>query len=254
MTKKRSVFYYGHIVEVTSNTLRIDEGSGDVDITLDVGRYSMTNYVEMVSRRINAELDQDYTISVERGTRLITISAALNFDMKVEDIFPLNSGFPIMGFNGANLSGVNSYTGDSASGSAYFPQFPLQEYVDFDYNKEFADAAVNVTAEGQEEVVSFGIQQYADFNIKGITNRHMPIGAPIENNETGVADAIAFLDYAIEKGPMEFMLDRNDRDDFTKCVLNRTTKSRIGTGYTLKEDFRIGGFYETGKTTIKKVD
>lgn len=253
MTKKRSVFYYGHTVTDTSNTIRMNEGAGDVDVVLENGRYSMTNYIEMISRRINAELTQEYTVSVGRDSRLVTISAPLDFTLNVADIFPLNSGYPIMGFNGANLSGTNSYTGDSACGSAYFVQFPIQSYVDFSFNKDFADAAVNITAEGDEEIVSFGLQQYMEGNIKGITNRFQPLGAPIENNETGLADSISFMDYAIEKGKIEFMLDRDIRSEFTKVILNKTPKSSKGVGYQLKENLSIGGYYETGRLTFKKV-
>lgn len=253
MTKKRSVFYYGYVVDVKSNTLRIDEGSGDMDIEIPIGRYSMTDYVNAVSNAINDALDQDYTLTVDRDTRLVTINAPLNFELKIADIFPLNSGYPILGFNGANLSGSNSYTGDSSSGFAYYPQFPLQNYLDFSNNKEYSDAAVNTTAEGEEEVVSFGLQQFAEMNFKYITNREMPIGAPIENNESGIEDAISFFDYAITKGAFEFMLDRDDRGTFTKVILNKTPKSGKGVGYSLKEDFSVGGFFETGKITIKKV-
>lgn len=253
MTKKRSVFYYGHTVTNTSNTLRIDEGFGDVDVVLENGKYSMTNYIEMVSRRLNAEMTQEYIVIVDRISRVVTISAPLAFDLKVADIYPLNSGYPVMGFNGANVTGATSYTSDKASGSAYFVQFPIQSYIDFDYNKEFADAAVNVTAEGDEEIVSFGLQQYMEGNVKGITNRFQPLGSPFENNETGLADSISFLDYAIEKGKIEFMLDRDDRDDFTKVILSKTAKSSKGTGYQLKENLTIGGYYETGKLTFKKV-
>lgn len=250
----RSVFYYGYTVDNTSNTIRINEGSGDVDIELSVGKYSATDYVAMVSREINAALTQDYTVVLDRVTRYITISAPLNFEMKIADIFPLNSGYPIMGFVAeVNQSGSNEYTGDAASGKAYYPQFVLQSYVPLEQYKEFLDASINQTGDGAEEIVSFGLVRYTEFNIKGISDRYYAYGSPVENNPTGVTDAIDFMDYCIEKGAVEFMPNRNVRETYVKIIANKFPGNSKGVGYKLKEDARIVGIYSTGIIKFKEI-
>lgn len=253
MITTKSTFFYGYTVEATSNTIRIDEGSGDVDIEIPTGKYALSDYVNIVSIAINNALDQDYAVTVDRATRLITISAPLNFEMKVDDIFPLNSGYPVMGFkNLVNLTGSNSYTSDSSSGQEYTPQFKLQMYVAFEDWNEYLDGVSKLSASGLEEVVSFGLQQFMECNIMYITDYPMKKDAPIEENLTGVADARAFLDYLITKGDIEFIPDRDDKNTFEKCRLESTKSSRKGLGYKLKEK-RFNGIYETQTLKFRKV-
>jgi len=253
MLTTRSAFYYGYTVDATSNTIRMNEGSGDIDVTLPSGKYTLTDYINAVSIAINAALTQDYTIAVDRVTRLVTISAPLDFELKIADIFPLNSGYPIMGFTVlSNLSGSNAYTSDSASGSIYLPQFFLQRYVDFEDWKEFIDGSVKESANGLEEIVSFGLKQFMEFDIKFITDREMGFDAPIENNNTAIQDTRDFMDYLTAKGDLEFMKDRDDRNSFLECRLERTSSSSKGIGYKLKEP-RFDGYFETGKLKFRKI-
>lgn len=257
MLDTKSVFYYGHIVTATSNTLRINEGSGDVDVIIPSGRYSFTRYLEVVSTAINAALVDDYTVTADRDTRFVTIvnDQANNFELKVADIFPLNSGFPILGFKDEiNLTGSSQYISDSASGEAYFPQMKLQRYIDFGIQKEFLDATVKESAEGVPEVVSFGLVEFMSCNIIGITNREMVVNSPMENNPTGFEDAVSFMDYLITKGGIEFIPDRDNRSIFTACILEKTARSANGTGYKLNENFKLLGFYETGNLTFRKTE
>jgi hypothetical protein len=207
----------------------------------------------MVSTTINNNTTQEYTVQGDRDSRVITVSASSTFSLLVEDIFPLNSGFTIMGFTGANLIGLTTYTGNIASGAAYFPQFTLQEYVDFSLKKEFTDAAINTTAQGEDEVVSFGLRETCSFNIVAITDKPMEPVAPIDNNPNGVQAASFFMDYCISKGPLEFMVDRDDRATFFKVALKKTAASRDGVGYQLYEDFEIGGIFESRTLEFKKV-
>jgi len=257
MIDTRSVFYYGNVVEVTSNTLRINEGAADVDVTIPSGRYSLSRYIEVVSTAINSSLSDDYTVIVDRETRLVTIinDQANNFELKVADIFPLNSGFPILGFKTeVNLSGASQYTSDSASGKAYFPQMKLQKYIDFEIQKEYLNGTVKESADGVPEVVSFGLVEFMSCNIISITNREMIINSPMENNPTGYEDAVSFMDYLITKGGIEFIPDRDNRDSFTTCILESTPRSKSGIGYRLEENFKLLGFYETGTLTFRKTE
>lgn len=252
MIEYRSVFYYGNVVEETSNTLRVNEGTGDIDVAISNGRYSLSNYLQAVTDALNTSLVNEYTITLDRDTRLVTINGSGVFSLKVLDIFPLNSGFPVLGFNDlVNLSGASSYTSDSASGMVYYPQYFTQDYVPFSRNKEYIDGTIKESPSGVIEVVSFGLKEKMELDIKFATDYEMTQGAPIENNPNGVANLESFLDYCISKGEMEFMLDRNDRDAFETIFLESTKDNRDGLGYTLR-DAELYGFFNTGKLTFRK--
>jgi len=254
MLKNRSAFYYGYVVSETSNTVRVDEGAGDIDVIIPSGSYSLSKYVDVVSVALNDALDNEYIVTVDRDSRLITISSTVIFSLKVLDIFPLNSGFPVMGFNEqVNLTGATSYTGDSASGDAYFPQYLTQDYIPFDHSKEYQDGSVKSSASGEIEVVSFGLVNRMSLNIIGITDREMVVNSPWEHNPNGVADAVRFMDYLITKGAVEFIPDRENRNVFETCILDKTSKNRLGLGYELKENFDLLGFYETQKLIFRKI-
>jgi hypothetical protein len=254
MLDTRSVFYFGHTVGAQSNTIRIDEGQGAIDVEIPSGRYSLSEYIEVVSSSINNNLDLDfsYVVSVDRISRVVTISADQIFSLLVSEIFPLNSAFPIMGFNElVDLTGLSNYSGDTASGSIYLPQFKIDSYIDSEQWKEYIDGSVKETASGLEEVISFGLKKYFSINIKFITDIKMSLGAPIENNQTGVRDAISFLDYLITKGDFEFMPDRDDRNTFFSVRLQSTPNSKNGISYKLREPFQ--NYYETGKLKLRKL-
>jgi hypothetical protein len=77
----RSKFYYGHTVNEANLYINFDDGSGEVTAQLRAGSYSLTDYVTEVARAMNEVGGQEYTVTVDRSTRLITISASANFSI-----------------------------------------------------------------------------------------------------------------------------------------------------------------------------
>jgi len=61
--------------------------------------------------------------------------------------------------------------------------------------------------------------------------------------------------YAIKKGPIEFMKDRDDVDSFQNCMLEKTGASRDGVAFKLKELYGKGlvGYFESGPITLRRL-
>ena len=77
---------------------------------------------------------------------------------------------------------------------------------------------------------------------------------PIENNPNGVRDLRQFLSYAITKGSIEVMFDRDDPDTFFTIILESTPISRTGTGFKLRPKYgqNLPDYYETGILKFRK--
>lgn len=243
-----SRFYYGHIVTAENCTIDFDEGGSEITASIDVGSYTLTDYANAVAAAMTEAGDLTYSASVNRATRVITLSAGSNFTLRVSSGSTLGTtAFTMMGFTGANRTGASSYAGNTASGSAYSPQFILQDHIASENWKEAVEAVVNVSASGQVEVVSFGEARFVQMNIKFITDIPQG-GGPITNNATGVADARSFMEYAITKAPVEYMPSVSALSTYQKLILESTPQSSKGTGYRLKELYDTGlpGYFETG--------
>lgn len=255
----KSKFYYGHNITLTNNTISLDEGSGDITVTLNVGRYSLTQFVVEVERALNEFGNQTYTVTLDRADRIITIDAPNAFDLL---FFSGGSSgtsvYSLLGFEQLDYTGLNSYTAPNPSGKEYRPQFLLQRYLDFKDNEESIQSVVNESAQGVVEVVAFGRKRIMKCTITFITDIFQAKNAPIENNPTGVDDANDFLSDIINKGDIEFIPDRDDNSlsGFTTCFLESTQESKEGTAYTLKELFSKGlqGYYDTGELTFRAVN
>jgi hypothetical protein len=249
----RSKFYYGHTVDDFSNKITIIEPTKDnveVMVTIPTGRYSVMEYYPVVQTAMNNALKNTYVLSVDRATRKITISGSAEFELVVTT--QAASGFDVMGFT-TNRSGSDSYLGDTGSGSEYICQFKLQDYVDFNDNKFFLDGKVNETASGKQEIISFGLVNEMECNIKWINNYTHDSSSPIKTNLTGVEDARLFLDYCINKGMLEFIPDLDSPNDYYKVLLQSTSANKDGLAYRLREISGLSGYYETGKLTFRKI-
>lgn len=250
-----SIFYYGHEINSENYNLPFDEGAGELNATLTIGSNTLTEFVVNLQNALNAAaVSRVFTVSVDRLTRIITISADGTFDLLLGTGATFGSSiFDLAGFTGSSdLTGASSYSGDSASGLAYEPQFKLQSFIDKEDWQESADASVNESAAGDVEVVRYGVNQYYQFDIKFITNLVMD-GKFIKNNPSGLQSARAFLQDITKRNKFEFMPDIDDRDTYDKVILETIPGSRTATGYKLKELFNqnLPNVYETGLIKLR---
>lgn len=251
--KTYSLFTYGHDITNINDFIDFNEGAGEIATQIEIGSYTLQDFLSKILEAMNTGGNQEYTGTINRTTRKITISATSNFDLLVTTgTHSSISAFQLMGFT-SDKTGSNSYEGDIASGFAYEPQFLLQDFVAFEDNVKTAQASVNESASGVVEVVSFGKNEFMECNITLATDI-VPQGA-IKENANGVSDLRAFMLYAINKKPMEFIADINTPENFVSCLLEKTQQDSKGTGFKLYELYarKLVGYFETKTLTFRKL-
>lgn len=249
-----SRFYFGHTITADNQYIDFDEGAGELGATLRVGAYSFTEFVDEIERAMNEVGLQEYTVTGNRTTRKITIAAGSAFDLLISTGAHAGaSAFDLAGFTGADVTGATSYLGNAASGSEYTTQFILQSHIASDDYRGSAYGVVNKAASGRTEVVTFGDENFVQFNLKFVTDYSQPSGAPIRSSATGVADLRTFMQYLITKAPLEYMPDEDDADTFETVLLESTQDDSKGLKYKLRELYGQGlpGYFETGILTMR---
>lgn len=244
-----SKIYYGHTVDETNNAIDFKEGVPELNATLNTGEYTLEDYATEVERALNVAGALTYVVTVNRSTRRLTISAGAVFSLLISSGSRVGTtAFTMMGFTGADLTGLSSYTGNAASGSSFSTQFILQDHVPSSNFIRSIDATVNKAASGRVEVFRYGTERFIEFSLKFITNIVQPSGGPIRNSATGVADTLALMDYLVTKAPVEFMPDESAPGTFQNVFLESTPEDSKGVGYKLKElyDRGLPGYFETG--------
>ena len=252
----RVKFYYGHVVTSSNNQIPFDEGSGEIIATLRNGKYSLTEYVNEISTQLNLTGSLVYTVSVNRDTRLITIAASGNFDLLFSTGATAASSIrTLSGFGSTDFTGAATYTGASASGSEYRPQFFLDKYLASENNRKRISSSLSESTTGKTETFSFGDTSEVAFNLTFINNFNHGKGSVIEKNVTGVEDALDFMQAITDKQRIEFMPDRDNSSAFEKLLLLSTIESSKGVDYILKEltTKKLPNYYETGRLTFRVI-
>lgn len=250
----KSSFYFGHEVTDSNKTFVINEGVDNIDVSIESGTYSLTSFANAVANALNGAGDNVYNVLIDRTTRKLTINSDNNYDL-LYSARPTNSLFELLGFTSDKLADI-SHEADIGSGSVYYPQFKLQDYMPFRDNKSFLQGKINESASGIPEIVSFGTLRTMDLNITFINDEQQSIDSPIENNGTGVEDARDFMEFCINKSYLEFMEDREDADTYYTVMLEKTPASSDGIGYSLKNlaSRKLPKYYETGKITFRNIE
>jgi len=247
-----SIFFYGHTVTTQNRSIDFDEGGAEIQATLRVGNYSLTEYLAEVQRAMRVAGTQEYDVGVDRDTRQMVISADNPFNLRVVSGSRFaTSAFPMMGYD-LEKTGASAYQGDSGTGSEYRPQYPVFNYTSVEDSNVKENASVNVSAVGVTQLIHFGDGSRPEMNIRVITNKTGLKNKPFFENPNGVADARAFMNYLITKAKVEFMPDVDNRASFFKLILESTKDSRNGTEFTLL-NMKTPDFYETGTLTFRKV-
>lgn len=258
MIKTLSSFIYGFKINEFNDNLVIQESGNNIyEITIPFGGYSGVNLATAIQSTLNSNtnsLNQSYSVIYNTTTKLFTISSSGgNFSLIIQDPSYENTIWETIGFL-TDKTLISTATGDNTVGKEWRPQFPLQKYHEFETHQRWREANVNTAASGTVEIVAFGRDKFSTFNILYITNQPQSTGSPIENNPTALEDAIAFMEWATEKGTFEFLEDRDDPSNFTTCDLSSTTASSKGIDFEIKEMYsvKLANYYQTGKLKIRK--
>lgn len=244
-----SKFYFGTEIILNGASIDINEGSGELSGELDLGIYSLTGLAAELQQVLNAIGALNYVVTFNRDTRIFTITADGAFDILINTGTNASSGaYGVFGFTGSSdLTGLFTYTGSDAAGSEYITQFPPQNYVAPGFRKEKADASINQSASGRVEVISFGDVEFIEMDLLYITDLPMD-GKVIGNNPNGTQDAIDFLTFATNRGPIEFMPDKDDTSTFYEVILDKTAGDKKATKFKLREETgrRLPNIYRSG--------
>jgi hypothetical protein len=243
-------FYYGQKIS-TNRYLDFDEGSGEITATLRVNSYSLTDLCTEISRAMNeVSADDDYSVSVDRSTGIITISKAAG-TFSILGATGTNLAFScldVAGFAQADTSFASSHSGTQRSGFVWEPQFKGQDFVDFEDQQSAVDGTVKKSASGKVESVKYGTQKIMDINFMFNTNIIQKDNTVIRTDLDGVANCRAFMEYATTKADMEFIPDKTNPEVFYKVMLESTPESQDGLNFKLKEQYSKGlaGYFDTG--------
>jgi len=258
-----SAFYYGHNINANNQNISLrepyDTNPNEKIVELNIGSHSLTEYVDEIATRISDIGSQEYTATVDRFTRQITISADQPFELLVASgsTFEI-SAFNLMGFSGDDRTGLNSYTGDLPSGKSYEPQFKLHNYVDFKDMQRKSSASISESASGVPEIISFGKILEAEFEIMFATNINQgsdKIENPIRTDQNGYENLRDFMIDITDKNTIEIILDKQAPEIFHKALLQKTTASSQGIAFQLKEMRASGlrGYFRSGKLTFREL-
>jgi hypothetical protein len=250
-----SKFFYDFVVDADSLYISFSEGGGEIIGEVVQSSYAPSQGLYAVASAMNNVGSQVYSITMDRLTRLVTISSTGTFTLKVNTTSVANNIFEKLGFTGADRTGANTYTGNLPIAKVYAPQFKLQDYMPSTTNLKSIDPTVRKTADGKVEVVRFGTERFVEFSIKFATNKKMD-GLVIKNNPNGLEDLIAFMDFVITKAPIEFMPAELDPNTFEILRIEKTSDDKNGMSYSLDEQYKknLPDVYESGKLTFRLVE
>lgn len=257
MIQTFSAFYYGHSIDSSNYYLNFKEGVGpELTAQLNVGEYSLTDFCTEVSRAMNSAGALTYSVTVDRSTRLITVSTSSAFTLLAGTGTNISAGvFSLLGFS-ADTASATSHLATSASGFSWEPQFKAQDFVDFEDQQSAIDGVVKKATNGTVEAVKFGNQKIMDANFLFITDIAQSNDCVLKSDSSGVDNARSFLEYATTKADLEFVPDIENPDTFFKCLLESTVESSTGTGFKLKEMYAKGlpGYFETGILKFRLIE
>ena len=254
----RSKFYYGFEVSTDARKIDFKEGAGsELTATLDIGKYTLEQFAVVLATALNDAGSYTYTVSVNRTTRKLTVSAASTFNFLISSgSHHGTSAYGLGGFTGSDTGLATSHVSDTAAGSVYAVQFIIQSHVGADDFQNSVYGTVNKSASGKVEVVSYGTESFIQADIKYVTNINNGSDSPIRYNATGVANLRTFMQYLVTKAPLEYMPDEDTPTTYTPVILESTPDDPKGLKYKLKEAYDQGlpGYYSTGPLVFRVIE
>lgn len=254
-----SKFYYGFTVTGSNKYLDFDEGAGELTAEIVPSTYTLEDLAQAVEDALNEAGSLQYTVTTNRASRLLTITSTGPVDYLAAtgtNVVLGASVFPTLGYPATDVLASTSFTSSTAIGSVYSPQYKLQDYIDQQDSRKNRDATLSKSASGKVEIQSFGTDRFFEFSIKFATNIFQPSGGPIVNNQNGVTNLRAFMQWLMDKNYIEFMPDASAPNIYYRLVLESAAGSSDGMGYKLQEQYARGltGYWETGVLTFRIIE
>lgn len=253
-----SKFYYGQVVTNMNQSIDFSEGGPELQATLNIGSYTLTSFLVEIKRAMEAVGANVYTVTVDRETRVITISADNDFELLISSGTRIGTtAYTLIGFTGADLTGADTYEADEPCGFEFSPQFPLQSYTGSEDFQESVDASVNESTTGRIETFTFGLRKFLEFNIRYQNENSPSTGNPmIRSQVNAVQNLRLFMRYITRKNLIEFIPDEDDPDVFETLVLENTERSDNGTGYKNidRQEDKLPFYKDTGMLTFRVQD
>lgn len=246
----RSLFAYG--LEVKANNASIDFRSVALETprqaTLRFGFYSLTALATEISRAMKAvDPTRDFTVTVDRtiGGGLqnrMTIQTSGGFLQLLFGTGPRNASTvaPLIGFNSADYTGNTTYTGSASAGTLFSPAMVGYNYLSPDFSqKNFG--AVNISASGQKESITFQIQEFWQVQFKYI-----------ESSEW-LTSWKPLLRWLIQQRLFEFTPQVSDPTTFYEGTLEQSSQDGKGLAFTGAEMLpSFPNLYDAGLMRFRK--
>lgn len=256
MIKTHSRFLYGISICGGKNILFVDEGFGEVEVSIPASPgYTFGELAEVVSGELNRSLTGSYSVEVDRVKKGLRIRSSSTFSILSSSAS--DSSRSVLGDLGflteGDLTGASEYASIFPIGREYRTQFMLQGFSNANQEVRLSKASVNESASGIEELVHFGEQRFVEMSFNYITDIYQACSSPIRNNPCGVSDFNEFINWMIFKGNVEFMPNEDDANCYHVLRLESTPGNKSGTGFKLKELYARGlpDFYESGKLRFR---
>ena len=252
-----SLFYYGLAIPTENRFIDFDEGGSPLVAELSVKGYTLEELATEIQTKMNEAGGLDYTVTVDRATRILTIAASGAFTLLAAS--GTNVGFGawgVIGFPATDVTGTSA-SGSEALGSSFAPQFTLQDYLPPENNRRLLSAVTSKSASGKNVTVqAFGEERFVEFSMKYITDRPQPEDFRIKNNPNAVEEANAFLAFITSKDKFQFMPDINTPETFYNVIVESIGNEREGIGYRLREIYDQGlpGYFESGILVLKVIE
>lgn len=258
MINTHSSFLYGFDVNDDNRYLDVVVSSVAYQVVLDIGSYTADEFISEVQNKLN-ELQTSviFTVSLNRSTRIVTISGDGVFDLLVDSgVNAANGAYALLGVpTGSDFLAQTNIVGTSAVGTLYKTQFKLQDFVDKEDNRMARFQTVSKSASGNTTLVKFGNDEMFEFSFKYLTDKLFASG-PIRSQINALSNVRSLMRHMVEKKPVEFMPDENSPNTFYKCILDATSASSDGTGYKIEEQYGRGmvGYYEINGVKLRVLE
>lgn len=247
----RSKFYFDTGVRLDNRFIDFNEGGPTLFAQMNVGDYTLTEYSQEFARALNESGGQDYTVTLDRDTRKLTVSAPSDFSLLCATGPRLGqSAWTTAGFTGADRTGSNSYEGDLGAGKEYQTQYPIEAFTQKSHSIVLENGSYSATPVGTAQVANFADGFRIPMNIRVITNKTNLKNVNFYENVNGIDDFMYFINRCMRRDRIEFMPNVNDSNAFNRILLESTSEDRQGLEFELK-NMDTANFYESGRLIFR---